>query len=55
MKIRLLTNLGTADRVYVNGEEVDFKSSDAKALIESGQAEPVGKTPAKRAETRKKK
>jgi hypothetical protein len=54
MKIRLLTNFGGADRNYAPGEEADFSADDAKALIESGQAVPVGKAPAKRAETRKK-
>lgn len=53
MKIRLLTAFGTSDRSYAKGEEVDLASADAKALVESGQAEPVGKAPVKRAEKRK--
>lgn len=52
MKIRLLTPLGTADGVFAKGETVDLDQKSAKALLESGQAEPVGKTPAKRAEKR---
>lgn len=52
MKVRLLTPLGTPDGVFAKGETVDLDQKNAKALLESGQAEPVGRTPAKRAEQR---
>lgn len=53
MKVRMLTGFGTADRNYHQGEEVTLDKDEAKALVEAGFAEPVGSTPAKRANTRK--
>jgi hypothetical protein len=54
MKVRILASVGTVDRTYSSGEEVELDKDAAKELIEAGHAEPVGKAPAKRAETRKK-
>jgi hypothetical protein len=54
VKVRILTSFGTAERTYNGGEEADLDKDTAKQLIEAGIAEPVGKAPAKRAETRKK-
>jgi hypothetical protein len=34
------------------GEEIELKAPEAKRLLEAGQAEPVAKTKAKRAEKR---
>jgi len=53
MKVKMLTSFGTADRNYHTGDEVDLDNEQAKAFLEAGFAEPVGKTPAKRASTRK--
>jgi hypothetical protein len=53
VKIKMLTSFGTADRNYHAGEEIDLSNDEAKSLLEAGYAAPVGKTPAKRAATRK--
>ena len=50
----MLTSLGTADKTYSAGEELDVDKDEAKSLLDAGFAEPVGKPPAKRASTRKK-
>jgi hypothetical protein len=54
MKIRFLTGFGNPVRNFNPGEEADVDKAEAKQLIEAGLAEPVGSTPAKRANTRKK-
>ena len=53
MKVRITTTVGTVDRSYAEGEEIELDKADAKQLIEAGYAEPVGTTKAKRASTRK--
>lgn len=55
MKVKMLTSFGTADKNYHAGETLDLDKDEAKALVEAKFAEPVGSTPAKRANTRKKK
>ena len=49
----MLTGFGTAERNYHAGEEIDLSKDEAKSLLDAGFAEPVGSTPAKRANTRK--
>lgn len=52
MKVRMLTVLGTPDGVFAKGDVVELDSGNAKALVKSGQAEPVGRKPADTAEKR---
>lgn len=54
MKVRILIEQparGEAE-YRASGEEVDLPADEAKALLERGDAEAVGKAPAKRAEKR---
>lgn len=45
--IKLKTSLAGADYSYGVGEEVELDKEFEKRLVESGQAEPVRKTPKK--------
>lgn len=50
MKIKLKTSMSGPEGTHGPGEELDVENAYAKRLLDSGQAEAVGKKPVERAE-----